>query len=80
MPTYKTHATVGPEGVLMLEHLPFTDGQTVHVNIELADSSPSPQRPFIFGLHQGQVWMSDDFDEPLPDSFWLGKDVHETAS
>ena len=24
-------------------------------------------------LHQGQVWMSDDFDEPLPDEFWLGE-------
>ncbi|HFQ94677.1 MAG TPA: toxin-antitoxin (TA) system antitoxin [Anaerolineae bacterium] len=26
----------------------------------------------IAGLHQGAIWISDDFDEPLPDSFWLG--------
>jgi hypothetical protein len=30
-----------------------------------------PQR--IPGLHTGTVWMSDDFDAPLPDEFWLGE-------
>ncbi len=24
------------------------------------------------GLGKGTVWMSQDFDEPLPDNFWLG--------
>ncbi|MCE7860024.1 MAG: toxin-antitoxin (TA) system antitoxin [Chloroflexi bacterium CFX2] len=24
------------------------------------------------GLHAGRVWISPDFDAPLPDSFWLG--------
>lgn len=24
------------------------------------------------GIGKNTVWMSDDFDEPLPDSFWLG--------
>lgn len=24
------------------------------------------------GLHPGAMTMHDDFDEPLPDSFWLG--------
>ena len=24
----------------------------------------------ILGLHEGQGWMSDDFDAPLPDEFW----------
>jgi len=23
-------------------------------------------------LHSGMAWISDDFDEPLPDEFWLG--------
>jgi antitoxin (DNA-binding transcriptional repressor) of toxin-antitoxin stability system len=27
----------------------------------------------IPGLHRGEVWMSDDFDAPLPDSFWSGE-------
>ncbi|CAN1209388.1 DUF2281 domain-containing protein [Tumidithrix helvetica PCC 7403] len=28
----------------------------------------------VAGLHKGQIWMSDDFNEPLPDEFWLGDD------
>ncbi len=28
----------------------------------------------IAGLHAGQTWVSDDFDAPLPDSFWLGEE------
>jgi antitoxin (DNA-binding transcriptional repressor) of toxin-antitoxin stability system len=24
------------------------------------------------GLHPGAIWTSDDFDEPLPESFWTG--------
>lgn len=31
-----------------------------------------PKKQRIAGLHRGQIWMSDDFDEPLPDEFWLG--------
>ena len=27
------------------------------------------------GLHPGAMVMSDDFDDPLPDSFWLGEDA-----
>ncbi len=27
----------------------------------------------IPGLHLGKVWISSDFDTPLPDSFWLGE-------
>jgi prevent-host-death family protein len=29
----------------------------------------------IFGLGKGKAWMSDDFDDDLPDSFWLGEEV-----
>lgn len=42
-----------------------------YVHAETADA-PLPQR--VLGLHAGEVWMSDDFDAPLPDSFWLGGD------
>ncbi len=28
----------------------------------------------VAGLHAGQTWISDDFDAPLPDSFWLGEE------
>lgn len=26
----------------------------------------------IAGLNRGAIWMSEDFDEPLPDEFWTG--------
>ena len=26
----------------------------------------------VAGLNRGAIWMSDDFDEPLPDEFWTG--------
>lgn len=26
----------------------------------------------VAGLHPGVIWLSDDFDEPLSDEFWLG--------
>jgi hypothetical protein len=28
----------------------------------------------IFDLHAGKIRMSDDFDQELPDSFWLGEE------
>ncbi len=34
-------------------------------------SIPSPR---IADLHAGQTWVSEDFDAPLPDSFWLGEE------
>jgi len=30
-------------------------------------------RKRIPGLNRGEVWTSEDFDEPLPDEFWLGQ-------
>jgi len=28
--------------------------------------------PRIAGLNKGEIQMSEDFDAPLPDSFWVG--------
>ena len=27
-------------------------------------------KPRIFGLGKGKTWMSEDFDDELPDEFW----------
>jgi hypothetical protein len=35
------------------------------------NSSGLPRTP---DLHQGEVWMSEDFNDSLPDEFWLGED------
>ena len=29
-------------------------------------------QPRVAGLNQGEIWVSDDFDQPLPDEFWGG--------
>ena len=48
----------------------------------LANSIPTRQKPAetlpgkqqrVFGQYQGRISMSEDFDEPLPDTFWLGE-------
>ena len=31
-------------------------------------------RPRIAGLGEGMISIADDFDDPLPGEFWLGKD------
>jgi antitoxin (DNA-binding transcriptional repressor) of toxin-antitoxin stability system len=28
--------------------------------------------PRVADLHPGAIWTSEDFDEPLPDEFWIG--------
>jgi antitoxin (DNA-binding transcriptional repressor) of toxin-antitoxin stability system len=35
-------------------------------------SLPHANAPRMAGLHAGAFWVSDDFDEPLPDSVWVG--------
>lgn len=39
-----------------------------------AVQEPPQQQERILGLHRGEIWMSDDFDDELPDEFWLGDD------
>ena len=31
---------------------------------------PKKQKPRILGIGKGKTWMSDDFDDELPDEFW----------
>ena len=40
--------------------------------VRLTPIAATSLKPRIAGLHPGAIWMSDDFDEPLPDEFWLG--------
>lgn len=41
---------------------------------EAAEVVPNAKKPRVLGLNQGDVWMSNDFDEPLSDDFWLGNE------
>lgn len=46
-----------------------------HVEFVPVKPLESPLKKRILGLHAhlGEAWMSDDFDDELPDSFWLGE-------
>jgi antitoxin (DNA-binding transcriptional repressor) of toxin-antitoxin stability system len=35
-------------------------------------SSPKNKKPRIAGLDRGKIWVSEDFDDPLPEGFWTG--------
>jgi hypothetical protein len=35
---------------------------------------PATSKQRSLGLHEGEGWMSDDFTDELPDSFWQGED------
>ncbi len=45
----------------------LTEGDTPLARLVPASKSRIPD------LYPG-IWMSDDFDDPLPDEFWLGKE------
>jgi hypothetical protein len=77
MEAFETDATIDTDGGLTLERLPFASGQAVRVRIEQKAEVPAQR---VLGLHEGMVWMSDDFDEPLPDAFWLGQEGVDESS
>jgi hypothetical protein len=67
--TILSELTSVPEPVLM-EVLNLI--QSVKNNTSsLSNSSSSPRIP---GLHQGEVWMSEDFNNALPNEFFSGED------
>jgi antitoxin (DNA-binding transcriptional repressor) of toxin-antitoxin stability system len=35
--------------------------------------------PRVLGLHPGAIVLHDDFDEPLPDDFWLRSDGEDES-
>lgn len=40
----------------------------------LESVSQPKKKKRVAGLNRGMIWTSEDFDEPLPDEFWLGKE------
>ena len=55
-------------GAAAAEEIIVTDGK-----VPRAKLIPLPNRqPRVPGLHPGAIRTPDDFDTPLPDSFWTG--------
>lgn len=65
-----------------IETLPEHQMQAVFAFIQFLRLEPtqspnlSPRRA---GLDAGSTQVADDFDDPLPDSFWLGEDDETLA-
>lgn len=47
----------------------FADGDKPFAKLVRIDEREKIRVP---GLHQGAIWISGDFDEPLPTDFWMG--------
>lgn len=45
--------------------------------IVLLEDAAEPQAPHkrVFGQFRGKIKISEDFDNELPEEFWLGKDA-----
>jgi hypothetical protein len=64
-----------PQAVINKLVLQFEEQiQAMVFNVSQAESQKTKLSKRQAGLGKGTVWMSDDFDAPLPDSFWLGED------
>lgn len=63
------------------EKIPFNEKKRVLITflddvLFSSDSEikkPAPGKR-IAGLNKGEYFMAEDFDAPLPDSFWLGEE------
>jgi hypothetical protein len=44
------------------------------MNTVLQKEHPKPLKKRVAGLGEGTIWISSDFDDPLPDEFWLGEE------
>ena len=59
----------------LLDPIDLREGQEVSITIVNKDAKNlSVENERILGLHLGSFEMAEDFDAPLPDSFWLGDD------
>ncbi len=45
----------------------------IRESVERVASGKYPLRKL--GLNKGTIWVSDDFDDPLPYSFWFGEEL-----
>lgn len=56
---------------LVVRYQLFRSGPALESEVS-SDGADAP-RPRVLGLHQDMGWISEDFNDPLPDEFWLGK-------
>ncbi len=50
----------------------IAEGSTPVARLTAIAPASVQRQPRVAGLHQGAAWVSEDFDQPLPDEFWMG--------
>jgi len=49
----------------------ISEGSTPVARLSAVAPSLS-RKPRVAGLHAGAIWVSSDFDQELPEEFWVG--------
>ena len=62
--TVITYAKSGDE--IVLEE----NGKPIAKITPIVEAEQPAPKPRVFGLGKGKTWISDDFDDELPDEFW----------
>jgi hypothetical protein len=77
MQTVELNAEVTSNHEIHLKLPDFVHSQAVKVIVLYEQETPTPAVPGKrqFGQFRGELVIADDFDEPLPESFWLGNDA-----
>ncbi|MEL6164245.1 MAG: DUF2281 domain-containing protein [Cyanobacteria bacterium J06632_19] len=67
--------------IVKVQNLPPEQQQTLldfaeflvqrHTQSQQVQSQAVKQR--VADLNRGEIWMSEDFNDPLPDEFWMGE-------
>ena len=61
-----------------IEHLPSMEKQTLFSHLAAQMERSESRKPAVVrsaGLHAGVWEVAADFDAPLPDEFWLGREA-----
>ena len=62
-----------PKEILDMLYVDIVDEVEVSIMDRTLTARP-PKKKRIAGLNRGMISMSEDFDAPLPDEFWLGRE------
>jgi hypothetical protein len=63
---HRIETTVGPDGVVILNRLPFDEGEVVEIIVS-PRQTPGASEPRPLGLCVGEFVVPDSFDAPLPE-------------
>jgi predicted DNA-binding antitoxin AbrB/MazE fold protein len=70
----RTISVIYEDGVFKpLEPVALEEGVKGVAVVQVEAEATAPQKR-VLGLRPGSIWISDDFDDPLPDSFWMGEE------